>query len=356
MAYTILECDPANLLLPGNTLAGAGRRDRRRDSKSAAALAREQYASALGGRSERRNNKSAAQLAFEQYAVALQAGSPSSPADLLDLTAASEVTGASSSASVDERASGLWPGDVVLARYGTGDFYRARTVRLYSKNGQDLADIEWLRPSPGADLKHFVSHQGLDELAHRTVEMENIRRLNGSHFVGGSGSAASEPAAVALQPSPLAERREHAAAVAAPVLLDLLDLGISAEALSAPPAAAGTSELPVSTAAPLHAAPKAQPGHAPLQVLEPVPGHAMPRQAFQPMANATGGAVAASWGPLDVAPTKAERRAEPAQEQGELFGLPSELMDTGPLVAPAAATPQPTSGESTPFDFVSNLL
>mmetsp|Transcript_63563 Transcript_63563/g.151608 ORF Transcript_63563/g.151608 Transcript_63563/m.151608 type:complete len:302 (+) Transcript_63563:149-1054(+) len=119
----------------------------------------------------------------------------------------------------------LYPGEIVLARYGPqGSWYRARVVNSYRSAGRGWADIEWLRPEAEATVgsRQFLCTSGLDETAHR-IGLEVGVNVFRPTFAQGA-------------PTPLKAARSSApspAAVASPASLqdDLLDLADPSEPL-----------------------------------------------------------------------------------------------------------------------------
>lgn len=228
-ALEMLRCDPELLMTTGG-LASPGA-----DAETA-------LPSGVSGRP--RDRPSAAKLARERYAEALSA-KPSAPAEIVDLLDLSTPTACGSSAPEDLNpsllmltvpsgesgssaalpgaaafASGsgnaatlvdwpslgnavptnLWPGDVLLARYGLGGnaFYRARVVRVYSSRGSTLADIEWLRPQVGSPVDSFYAcSAGVDE-TQNLIGLQVSEDLRGLPGVGAqSGRFCGEAAASA---------------------------------------------------------------------------------------------------------------------------------------------------------------
>mmetsp|Transcript_128937 Transcript_128937/g.248408 ORF Transcript_128937/g.248408 Transcript_128937/m.248408 type:complete len:357 (-) Transcript_128937:39-1109(-) len=201
-ALDLLECDPSSLVWPTKGRPG-GRRD-----KSAAQLAREQYEAQAQARQ-----------------VARQA-----PVDLLDLDSPAHATTSSTSGAqlldMDQGGGGqrsgappgrgLWPGDVILARYGpNGSFFRAKVVRVYSSRGSSLADVEWLRPQAGSGTTaQFVCSTGMDETLHG-VGLQVGVDTQGLNSAGPSdGVRAPTVAPVSAPPPPLTPLAAAAAAVA----------------------------------------------------------------------------------------------------------------------------------------------
>eukprot|EP00812_Abedinium_dasypus_P008987 NODE_2709_length_890_cov_334.182036.p1 GENE.NODE_2709_length_890_cov_334.182036~~NODE_2709_length_890_cov_334.182036.p1 ORF type:complete len:185 (-),score=33.65 NODE_2709_length_890_cov_334.182036:161-715(-) len=135
------------------------------------------------------------------------------------------------------RADACWPGDTVLATYGRfGRFYRARVVRVYSRSGCSLVDIEWLRPQASALVdSSYVCAAGLDESLHRDgLEMGvEVRRIveggMASPMTTGAGPSCLEldllgPTPAAAPSTVAAAPAAGASASAAATLPSLLDL------------------------------------------------------------------------------------------------------------------------------------
>eukprot|EP00913_Durusdinium_trenchii_P006913 g6503.t1 len=138
-ALRLLECNPESLL-PSR---GPGR-------TSAAKLARQRYEEAL-----KANAVQGDLLDFDTPTTTPKGASAASQTEV----EVGDITWPGSSPST------LWPGDVVLARYGPhGAFYRARVVRVYSSRGMSLADVEWIRQD---DLANDVLSHAFDESQHR---------------------------------------------------------------------------------------------------------------------------------------------------------------------------------------------
>eukprot|EP00424_Heterocapsa_rotundata_P001367 CAMPEP_0168672296 /NCGR_PEP_ID=MMETSP0503-20121227/22559_1 /TAXON_ID=89963 /ORGANISM="Heterocapsa rotundata, Strain SCCAP K-0483" /LENGTH=260 /DNA_ID=CAMNT_0008716613 /DNA_START=30 /DNA_END=812 /DNA_ORIENTATION=- len=228
LALEILECDPQDLL--SRPLGGR---------RSAAKLARERYEQAL-----RAAMKAPADLLdFDSPPAAASSAAPAFDPDPFgaDPLAASGSAASSPSRPQGGAPSGLWPGDTVMARYGRGgSFYRARVIRVYSRDGSTLADVEWVRPQAGArgDREYLRNGDGhMDETLHR-YELQvgtDIRRIPGSSPGSGGGcpAAATPPMAVVpAMPPPPGRTTPAVGAAAVPDLLDLDD-GPPVEALPA---------------------------------------------------------------------------------------------------------------------------
>lgn len=229
VALDLLECDPSAVL--SHPLGG--RAGRQRGDKSAARLALERYKEEL-----RRQAQVPADL--------LQFDSPqaAAPSGFAAAASGAGVRAPAASIALSEvdacgQQDGLWPGDTVLARYGSGGgFYRARVVRVYSSRGAALADVEWLRPqvtSPAAASEDFLCNvAGGDETLHRQglqvdvdIHIPSIDSPLGASRAR-RGAAAAKAAAAASQAS--------APALAAPAVPDLLDLEWSPAQAQAPTA------------------------------------------------------------------------------------------------------------------------
>lgn len=132
------------------------------------------------------HGKSAAQRAREIYAKAAE-GASGSCSDVIDggslvdgpASGSADIASIASTSAIHEN---LWPGDVVLARYGpNGHFYGARIVRVYNSVGIPVVDVEWLRPQaitqPGIPCLY---NSTLDETLHRfeLCVRDDIRRCN----------------------------------------------------------------------------------------------------------------------------------------------------------------------------------
>lgn len=225
-ALALLECDPETVLT--GPLGGRNRR-------SAAALAREQYKEAL------ERQAPADLLEFDSPAALSSAAVPDPMVTMPSVVAAAADAAAPATASSaapsgpGSAAAGLWPGDAVLARYGPRDcFYRARIVRIYSRSGESLADVEWLRPQAGMpeDGLHLPSAgSNLDSTIHRhglKVDTD-LRSSQGGDFVHVSEGVAALPrvAVAPILPPPPGQSRSAPPADAvggAGALHDLLDL------------------------------------------------------------------------------------------------------------------------------------
>lgn len=236
-ALALLECDPETVLT--GPLGGRQRR-------SAAALAREQYKEALARQAP------ADLLEFDSPAALSSAAVPD-PAVTMPLVVAAAADAAAPATASSwapsgpaNAAAGLWPGDTVLARYGPRDcFYRARIVRIYSRSGESLADVEWLRPQAGMPEDGLClpsASSNLDSTLHcHGLKVDtDLRSLHGGGSVRVSDGAAELPrASVApLLPPPPGQMRATTPAGAAGdagALHDLLDLqGASSEASRTP--------------------------------------------------------------------------------------------------------------------------
>lgn len=210
-ALDLLECDPSSLVWPtkgGGGLTGQGRPGGRRE-KSAAQLAREQY---------------------EAQAQARQAWQ--APVDLLDLDspaqASTSVTSGTQLLDMGQDGGGqrsgaplgrgLWPGDVVFARYGpNGNFFRAKVVRVYSSRGSSLADVEWLRPQAGCGTtSQFVCSTGLDETLHGVGLQVGVDTQSFNSAGVNNGIRAPTMAPVGAPPPPLTPLAAPAGAAAKP--------------------------------------------------------------------------------------------------------------------------------------------
>lgn len=220
-ALDLLVCDPATLLVPqwGGI---AGRKD-----KSAAKLAREQYEQLL-----------ATKVPDDLLDLDTPAASSSAACPFLLSASDAPVTG--------EALPCLWPGDVVMARYGhNGGFYTARVVRVYSSRGASLVDVEWLRPQAGAPATRIhVCSTGQDE-TQNCIGLEvgkAVRRASDSqaHAVPPVGIAipAQRPSAVPAPAPSLPARKETGLS---PLLPDLLDLQGPAEASRSAPDLLGSA-------------------------------------------------------------------------------------------------------------------
>mmetsp|Transcript_67358 Transcript_67358/g.217496 ORF Transcript_67358/g.217496 Transcript_67358/m.217496 type:complete len:376 (-) Transcript_67358:161-1288(-) len=318
-ALALLECDPSSVLV--RPLGG-------RKGRSAAALARELYTEAL------ETQPPADLLEFDSPAATSSAAVADPAVTMPPVVAA--VASAASPASQGARepmvqldtASGLWPGDVVLARYGPrGVFYRARIVRVYSRNGASLADVEWLRPP--ADCREdgeYLTGVGadLDDTRHRhALQVDrDLRSAHGGSHAHGAGSPETQlPRATAAPtpflPPPPGPSRPAGSAAPASALPDLLDLqGTPAEATDL---LGGNSPAPAAAAAP-QAVPAAPGVGAP--GVWTTPGSWAPLQPGPGGCDGAGGPSAAAW----AAPNAVARSPMPATGLQPLGTVPPQAL------------------------------
>jgi len=183
-ALQLLECDASKVVGGATVLSAATEKNigasgatatasiegNRRGGRSAAALARLQYEEAL----QSQRQAAAREDLLHLDSPAASSAEPSEPALLQTAIAAAVGVAAEpwGKASLETAPEGgdiaaapgscLWPGDTVLAKYNVkGDFYRARIVRVYSRGGCSLADVEWLRPPQAEAVGGNSSGSGL---------------------------------------------------------------------------------------------------------------------------------------------------------------------------------------------------
>jgi len=369
-ALALLECDPDKLVL--GPLGG-------RNRQSAAARARECYKEALGRQApadllEFDSPAAASSAAVPDLAVAMPAVVAAAAAAAAPATASSAVP--SENADV---AAGLWPGDAVLARYGPRDcFYRARIVRIYSRNGESLADVEWLRPQAGTpeDGLYLPTGTNLDSNLHRhgLKVATDLRYANGGGSVDADGVAALPRATVAPLPPPPGQTRGVALAAGAGELHDLLDLqgaaGEAADLLGGSPVLAAEAMAPAAAAFSadlMGGAPAA--GHMGMASL-PVDAHMASRPPMQhsnmPLANGTWGAQGA-WGTAQPGLASAGAVGSPpvvlpapdsASRGPGMMPLPATGGSAPSVAAPwlPVESPQPLVTSPERFGFVSDMI
>lgn len=171
----------ASARLACSTERGSGDSGAASNRRSAARLARERYEEALaaiaaastaslGSSCQAGGSGTAASSEpcfFVTTATAAKHAPPTPAAAHTDAHAGATVAVAKPAG--DILAMGLYPGDTVLAGYGTiaSSFY-ARVVRVYRSRGVDLVDVEWMRPPKGREgqAKEFLG-TSVDHSQHR---------------------------------------------------------------------------------------------------------------------------------------------------------------------------------------------
>mmetsp|Transcript_60176 Transcript_60176/g.166538 ORF Transcript_60176/g.166538 Transcript_60176/m.166538 type:complete len:407 (-) Transcript_60176:162-1382(-) len=361
-ALALLECDPEKVLagpLPG------------RPGRSAAALARERYREALKVPADLLEFDSPPAAASS--ATAEDSAAPAQPVLAAAAPSAAPAT-VSSAIPSGSAPSGLWPGDTVLARYGPrGCFYRARIVRVYSRNGASLADVEWLRPQAGMPEDGlYLSGAGIDfdDIVHRQgLKVDtDLRSAHSSGSLRMGGATAELPQAMApiLPPPPGQTRAGAPTAVGASAgaLGDLLDLqgppNEAADLLSGGPAL-----VPVA-AAPAAPAVADLSGTAPMAMPTGMAVSSGPAMHMGAMgANGTWGALG-TWGtPHPGALASATGGAGPAVAPAAPAAVPRDPLGAAPLLGvtaapwpqPAMVGPlQPPAAQPERFGFVSDMI
>jgi len=313
MALDLLECDPAAVL--SRPLG------RRRGEKSAAQLARERYEEEL----RQAHVKAPDDLMNFDGPQAAASSAASAPA-----VRAPPIPAAPLTADAVSQQSGLWPGDIVMARYGPGGcFYRARVVRVYSSRGAAIVDVEWLRPqatSPVSIAGEFLCNAGggvpPDESLYRQglqVDVDlNLSSVESPSHASrrGNASMASTPASFTPALSTPASNQAVASTPAsAGPLADLLDLDFPTLDAQAPVSSAAAAQPPTLQSA--TGLPLMSPGPPPVSVLQTATWPAAP---LPPAAGIVANGTDSAW----------------SKPQPESFDFVSQMMTQATDIQPGA--------------------